>query len=158
MLLHELNVWCELKQPYREHGLSMSIPRSARHGKTIIFILKKSDIFPLFWDWIDINNWVRSVAFCIIIPIFLELCLVDYFMHTLFMQITSNLFDFNFMLPLHHQCQLLHGQHPSMDFHELSVLSWNLRRHWQSVVLELIEILCDVHLMSYDGFVNFQIH
>ena len=88
MLLHELNVQCELKQPYREDGLSMSIPCSAKNCEAVIFILKKSDIFTLFWDWRDINNWVRSVAFCIMIPIFSELCLVDYFMHTLFMQIT----------------------------------------------------------------------
>ena len=119
-------------------------------------MVKTSDIFPLFRDWWDIN--IRSVAFCIIIPIFLKLCLVDYFMHTLFMQITSNLFDCNFMLPLHHQCQLLHGQHPRMDLHDLWVISWNLRRQWQSVVLELIEILYDVHLMSCDGFVHFQIN
>ena len=70
-------------------------------------MVEKSDIFPLFRDCWDMN--IRSVAFCIIIPIFMELYLVDYFMHTLFMQITSNLFDCNFMLPLHHQCQLLHG-------------------------------------------------
>ena len=145
MLLHELNVWCELKQPHREHGLSMSIPRSARNGEKILS--------PLFRDWRDIN--IRNVAFCIIIPIFLELCLVDYFMHTQFMQITFNLFDCNFMLLLHHQCQLLQGQHPRMDLHDLWVLSWNLRRQWQSGVLELIEILCDVHLMSYDDFVHF---
>ena len=119
-------------------------------------IVKKSDIFQLFWDWWGIN--IRSGAFCLIIPIFLELCLVDYFMHTLFMQITSNLFDCNFMLPLHHQCQLLLEQHLRMDLPDLWVLSWNLRRQWQSVVLELIEILCDVHLMSCDGFVHFQIH
>ena len=85
---------------------------------------KKSDIFPLFWDWWDINK--RNVAFCIIIPIILELCLADYFMHTLFMQITFNLFDCNFMLPLHHQCKLLHGQHPRIDLHDLWVLSWKL--------------------------------
>ena len=149
MLLHELNVRCELKQPHREHGLSMSIPRSARNGEKIWHI-------PLFRDWWDINK--RSVAFCITIPIFLELCLVAYFMHTLLMQITSNLFDCNFMLPLHHQCQLLHGQHPRIDLHDLWVFLWNLRRQWQSVVLELIEILCDVHLISCDGFVHFQIH
>ena len=40
-------------------------------------MVKKSDIFPLFQDWRDINT--RSVALCIIIPIFLELRLVDYF-------------------------------------------------------------------------------
>ena len=67
MLLHELNVRCEFKPPHREHGLSMSIPRSARNSETITLILKKSDIFQLFRDWRDINNWVRSVAFCIII-------------------------------------------------------------------------------------------
>ena len=82
-------------------------------------MVKKSDIFTLFRDWWDIN--IRSVAFCIIIPIFLDLCLVDYFMHTLFMEITYNLFDCNFMLPLHHQCKLLHGQHPWMDLHDLWV-------------------------------------
>ena len=107
-------------------------------------MVKKYDIFPLFRDWRDIN--IRSVAFCIIIPIFLELCLVDYFMHTLFMQITYNLFDCNVMLPLHHQ----HRQHPRMDLHDLWVPSWNLRRQWQSVVLELIEILCDVHLIKWN--------
>ena len=79
-------------------------------------------------------------------------------MHTLFMQITSNLFDCNFMLPLHHQCQLLHGQHQRMDLYGLWVLSWNLRRQWQSVLLEPIEILCDVDLMSCDSLVHFQIH
>ena len=94
----------------------------------------------------DIN--IRSVAFCIIISIFLELCLVDYF--TLLDHIQS--------LPLHHQCHLLHGQHPRMGLYDLWVLSWNLRRQWQSVLLELIEILCHVHLMSYDGFVHFQIY
>ena len=41
-------------------------------------MMKKSDIFPLFRDWWDLN--IRSVAFCIIIPIFLKLRLVDYFM------------------------------------------------------------------------------
>ena len=97
----------------------MSIPRSARNGETFIFILKKSDIFPLFRDWKDINNWVRSVVFCIIVPIFSELCLVDYSVHTVFMQIISNLFDCDFVLPLHHQYQLLHGQHPRMDFYDL---------------------------------------
>ena len=106
---------CDLIHLIIRRDLALNIPRSARNGETIIFILKKI-IFPLFRDWRDINNWVRSVAFCIIIPIFLELCLVDYFMHTLFMQITSSLF----VLPLHHQCQLLHGHHLGMDFQSCS--------------------------------------
>ena len=35
MLLHDLNVRCELKQRHREHKLRMSIPRSARNGENI---------------------------------------------------------------------------------------------------------------------------
>ena len=152
MLLHDLNVRCELKQPHREHGLSMSIPRSARNGEQIWHI---SIILGLVRHKQNKCSILHHYSYI------LGIVLVDYFMHTLFMQITSNLFDCNFMLPLHHQCQLLHGQHPvnqRMDLHDLWVLSRNLRRQWQSVVLELIEILCDLHLMSCDGFVHFQIH
>ena len=41
----------------------MSIPRSSRNGETIILILRISDIFPLFWDWRDINNILHDDSY-----------------------------------------------------------------------------------------------
>ena len=149
MLLHDLNVRRELKQRHREHGLSMSIPRSARNGENIRHIS-------------IISGLVRHKKCSILHHYTYTLGIVLgrlFHAHTIHADTIQSLWLYKLHAPITSRVSITTWTASKNGLAwSMSVISWNLRRQWRSVVLELIEILYDVHLMSCDGFVHFQIN